>query len=330
MFSLVTGAHVSKTFDGVELFEDCKVCGIEFSYLYLGIGRRRKFCSAECKKKGLASWQRSRRECLSEILHILQCRLCGEHFSAKCIGTRFCKKCHPVVALAKGSTNREAICKGCGTKFKYIARKKAVWCSKNCFNKHYISKHAQEKPCKHCGKFFKSKWEKKSRAHVFCSKTCAQTYNHLVAGHVLGGKSKEYRHVECGVCGHSFIQKRGGASKYCGKECAAIALLVKKKDYNKMKARKSIEDQAKRWCRHCAKVGLPAYRYIFCSNVCAAKFRRKMSRARLDRSVVIEKMRKAMPIMRTVPASRLSKQFTDVLRLKYLINRQLSLRSNVC
>lgn len=200
---------------------------------------RARFCSRACQLIGTAARKKG------------QCEKCGQPITT---GTRFCsRQCAAAAKAARGATQRTRTCPQCKKAFVIERRNRpTTYCSVKCYSR---AKHdAATKTCARCGEPFLD-W---IGARTYCNKTCAglarraapRTHTCPGCGATFQTRRQHnikyctpecaalyaHRHrrtrplsQKCAQCGNDYdpktvTQKKGGGwSKFCSRECAALA-----------------------------------------------------------------------------------------------------------
>lgn len=184
----------------------CEYCGKEFLANYNG---RKKFCSKECKSKGISKAIRSLQD--KEI----KCESCGEIFIVKgCSKTKLCFDCRKICYLKnkyKPIGEIYKICKKCGDEFLTMGNKiycnscslkyeckicKERFLSRKAFSKHMLKVH--QKLAKNGYVVinpYKKQEIKKNTKIVMPKVETIVTYNDGICSYCRKNKSETFHHI---------------------------------------------------------------------------------------------------------------------------------------
>lgn len=265
----------------------CEYCGQSFEQTHPG--RKKKYCSEECRRaadkarqlkraklsrkqlvcqrcgKEFTGARRNQKYCSRECLQRRhpkpikkRCELCGKPFVADNIAASRQRFCSKPCARQWWLENRDKgklytyVCQNCGKEYQTPYSNRDTCCSREC-GWEWISKQAEvEKECLSCGQPF----TEKGSGPGYCSEECQDR-----------GRRKT-----CETCGAVFYGKRNAS--YCSEECRPPTDSERKRQYTREYGQRS-KGNPLHVCRECGKRFRAPYgdkRRSFCSSGCCRRF----------------------------------------------------------
>ena len=177
----------------------CQQCNEEFTYPKYG--RKRKFCSLECRQSNQKEKQ--------EANLVKQCIHCGNDFQCKNKSEK--QKRNYCNDECKRQYNEEqprglnivTNCKHCKSEIVHSARHKRVFCNRDC-QKAYGRRNSTKTNCEKCGDKFEYS-QKNGINRRFCSQKCRQEFE----------SEKSHLTGTCAACGNEFSYRAYDHNRIC-------------------------------------------------------------------------------------------------------------------